>query len=113
MGGVDAYSCSKWAPAQACTEFLNYLDSPDVQVAYYKAFQALPVNTQAQSSVTEPYLKSALDTYNNAPYVSLWLDTLYGQNVGGALNTAVVNLLAGKGSVSDLIHDVNNASTKG
>jgi raffinose/stachyose/melibiose transport system substrate-binding protein len=82
-------------------------------VAYYKAFQALPVNSDAQASVTEPYLKSALETYNNAPYVSLWLDTLYGQNVGNALNTAVVNLLAGKGSVKDIISDVNAASAKG
>jgi raffinose/stachyose/melibiose transport system substrate-binding protein len=50
---------------------------------------------------------------NAAPYVSVWLDTLYGLNVGNALNASVVNLLAGKGSVADIISAVNNASAKG
>ena len=68
-----------------------------MQEAYYKAFHAPPVNSEAQEVVTEPYLKSVLAAYNKAPFVSQWLDTVYGQNVGNALNTAVVNLLAGKG----------------
>ncbi|SOD72082.1 carbohydrate ABC transporter substrate-binding protein (CUT1 family) [Jatrophihabitans sp. GAS493] len=113
MGGVDAYSCSAWAPKQACTDFLNYLDTPTVQEGYYKAFQAPPVNKTAQSVVTEPYLQAVIQAFNSAPYVSLWLDTLYGQNVGNALNTAVVNLLAGKGSAEDIIKSVDKASAKG
>jgi raffinose/stachyose/melibiose transport system substrate-binding protein len=113
MGGVDGYSCSAKAPKKACTDFLNYLASADVQKAYYTAFQAPPVNQQAQSAVTDPLVKSVIDAFNNAPYVSQWLDTLYGQNVGNALNTAVVNLLAGQGSVADIITAVNNASAKG
>ena len=39
-----------------------------------------------------------LTAYNKAPYASQWLDTRYGQNVGNALNAAVVNMLAGKGT---------------
>lgn len=113
MGGVDGYSCSAKAPKKACTDFLNYLASADIQKAYYKAFNAPPVNKDAQSVVTEDYLKAVIAAFNDAPYVSQWLDTLYGQNVGNALNTAVVNLLADKGSVADIITAVNNASAKG
>lgn len=110
MGGVDAYSCSAWAPKDACAAFLNYLVTTDVQEAYYQAFQAPPVNKDAQGVVTEPYLKSVIAAFNDAPYVSLWLDTLYGQAVGGALNDAVVDLLAGQGSPQDIIDAVNSAS---
>ena len=97
LGGVDGYSCSVKAPKAECAAFLNYIAKTDVQEAYYKAFDAPPVNSEAQKAVTEPYLKSVLAAYNKAPFVSQWLDTVYGQNVGNALNTAVVNLLAGKG----------------
>jgi raffinose/stachyose/melibiose transport system substrate-binding protein len=110
MGGVDAYSCSAWAPKEACTAFLNYMVTTDVQEAYYQAFQAPPVNKDAQSVVAEPYLKSVISAFNDAPYVSLWLDTLYGQAVGGALTDAVVALLAGQGSPQDIIDSVNSAS---
>jgi raffinose/stachyose/melibiose transport system substrate-binding protein len=112
MGGADGYSCSKDAP-KACTDFLNYLLTKDVQEGYYKGFNALPVNKQAQGAVTEDYLKAVLDAYNKAPYVSQWLDTVYGQNVGNALNVGVVNLLAGKGDVAGIIAAVNDAAKKG
>ena len=109
MGGIDGYSCSAWAPKEACTEFLNYLDTTDVQKAYYTAFQAPPVNKDAQAVVTEPYLKAVIAAFNDAPYVSPWLDTLYGQAVGGALNDAVVSLLADQGSPQDIVDAVNSA----
>jgi raffinose/stachyose/melibiose transport system substrate-binding protein len=112
MGGTDGYSCSAKAP-KACDDFLNYILTKDVQEGYYKGFQALPVNKEAQGVVTEEYLKAVLDAYNAAPYVSLWLDTIYGQNVGNALNVGVVNLLAGKGDVAGIIESVNAAAAKG
>ncbi|ROP64813.1 carbohydrate ABC transporter substrate-binding protein (CUT1 family) [Curtobacterium sp. PhB130] len=113
MGAVDGYSCSAKAPKVPCTQFLNYMTGKDVQEAYYKAFNAIPANQSAQSVVTEPYLKNVLAAYNKAPFVSNYLDTLYGQNVGNALNTSVVNLLAGKGSVDDIVTTVNQAAAKG
>jgi len=112
MGGTDGYSCSADAPPQ-CSDFLNFILTKDVQEGYYKGFQALPVNKEAQGVVTEEYLKAVLDAYNAAPYVSLWLDTIYGQNVGNALNVGVVNLLAGKGDVAGIIEAVNAAAAKG
>ena len=112
MGGTDGYSCSADAPPQ-CSDFLNFILTKDVQEGYYKGFQALPVNKEAQGVVKEDYLKAVLDAYNAAPYVSLWLDTIYGQNVGNALNVGVVNLLAGKGDVAGIIQSVNAAAAKG
>jgi raffinose/stachyose/melibiose transport system substrate-binding protein len=112
MGGADGYSCSAKAPKE-CTDFLNYILTKDVQEGYYKAFNSLPVTKAAQGAVTEDYLKAVLDAYNKAPYVSQWLDTVYGQNVGNALNIGVVNLLAGKGDVAGIIQSVNDAAKKG
>lgn len=111
LGGVDGYSCSVSAPPE-CVDFLNYIGSADVQKEYYAAFNAPPVNTVAQEAVTEPYLKQIIEAYNKAPYVSQWLDTVYGQNVGNALNVGVVDLLAGKGSPELLIQAVNDAAKK-
>lgn len=113
LGGVDGFSCSAKAPKEACTKFLNYMTTTSVQEEFYKAFASPPVNTEAQKVVTEPYLKSILDAYNKAPFVSQWLDTVYGQNIGNALNTAVVNLLAGKGDAQGIVDSVKNAAKKG
>jgi raffinose/stachyose/melibiose transport system substrate-binding protein len=54
-----------------------------------------------------------LSSYNKASYVMLWLDTMYGQNVGNALNGGVVNMLAGKGSPADIVTAVKTAAAKG
>ncbi|MBG0566399.1 ABC transporter substrate-binding protein [Actinoplanes aureus] len=112
MGGADGYSCSAQAPKE-CADFLNYIVTKDVQEGYYKAFNSLPISKEAQGAVTEEYLKAVLEAYNKAPYVSQWLDTIYGQNVGNALNVGVVNLLAGKGDVAGIIKSVNDAAKKG
>ena len=112
MGGVDGYSCSAKAPKE-CADFLNYLATTPVQEAYYKAFNAPPVNADAQKAVTEPYLQDILKSYNAAPFVSQWLDTVLGQNVGNALNVAVVDMLAGKSDPKQLIQAANDAAKKG
>lgn len=111
LGGIDGYSCSAGAPPE-CVDFLNYIATADVQTAYYKAFNAPPVNTVSQKAVTEPYLLQIIDAYNKAPYVSQWLDTVYGQNVGNALNVGVVNLLAGNGDAQAIVQSVNDAAKK-
>jgi raffinose/stachyose/melibiose transport system substrate-binding protein len=111
MGGVDGYSCSANAPKE-CLDFLNYLATSDVQKEYYAAFNAPPVNSVAQEAVTEPYLKDILAAYNAAPNVSHWLDTVYGLNVGNALNVGVVDLMAGKSDPEKLVSAVNDAAKK-
>lgn len=112
MGGSDAYSLSKNAPKEAL-EFLQFLVTKDQQEAYAKAFQSIPVNQQAQDVVTETYNVSALQAANKAKYAMLYLDTQFGQNVGNALNTAVVDLMAGKGSSADIVSQTNAAAAKG
>jgi raffinose/stachyose/melibiose transport system substrate-binding protein len=112
LGGVDGYSCGADAPDE-CVDFLNYLATSDVQKEYYAAFNAPPVNTVAQEAVQEPYLKEILAAYNAAPYVSQWLDTVYGLNIGNAMNVAVVDLLAGKTDAKGLVSAINDAAKKG
>jgi raffinose/stachyose/melibiose transport system substrate-binding protein len=112
LGGIDGYSVSKNAPKEA-TDFLEFLVTKDQQEAYAKAFNSIPVNTEAQEVVTDPYNVSALQAFNKAAYASQYLDTLYGQNVGNALNGAVVNLFAGKGSAKDIVSQTNAAAAKG
>jgi len=111
MGGVDGYSCWVDAPAQ-CTDFLNFLVNKENQEKYAAAFQTIPASSEATDAVTTPALQSALKAYTDAPYVSVWLDTLYGQNVGNALNVAVVDLFAGKGSPQGIVDAVNAAASR-
>jgi raffinose/stachyose/melibiose transport system substrate-binding protein len=112
MGGVDGYSCSAQAPAE-CADFLNFIAGAEQQTAYYEAFQSPPVNSVAQEAVTEPYLQQILEAYNSAPFVSQWLDTVLGQNVGNALNVAVVDMLAGGSDPETFIQAVTAAGAQG
>jgi ABC-type glycerol-3-phosphate transport system substrate-binding protein len=112
MGGVDGYACSVKAPKE-CPAFLNFYMQKQYQEGYAKAFQTLPASKEAQGVVKDPALKAILASYNSAPYVQVWLDTLFGQNVGNALNTGVVNMLAGKGDAASIVKTVNDAAAKG
>ncbi len=112
MGGSDGYSLSRNAPKDAFG-FLQFIVTKDQQEPFAKAFNAIPVNKDAQGVVTDSYNVSALQAFNKAGYAMQFLDTEYGQNVGNAMNTAVVNLLAGKGSAADIVKDTNAAAAKG
>ncbi|CAN5402330.1 extracellular solute-binding protein [soil metagenome] len=111
MGGVDGFSCYVDAPA-ACVDFLNFIAEKDNQEGYATAFQTIPASKDAQGAVTDPAAQLLLSSYNDAPYVTVWLDTLFGQNVGNALNVAVVNLMAGQGTAKDIVAAVNDAAAK-
>ena len=112
MGGGGGYSLSPNAPKEAF-EFLEFLVTKPQQEAYATAFVTIPVNKAAQSAVTESYNVSALQAFNKAAYTMQFLDTQFGQNVGNAMNTAVVNLLAGKGTPADIVSATNEAAAKG
>ena len=112
MGGIDGYSLSPNAPKEAF-EFLEFLVTTDQQKLYSQAFVTIPVNKAAQSVVTQPYSVSALEALNKAGYTMQFLDTQYGQNVGNAMNTAVVNLLAGKGTPAGIVSATTEAAAKG
>jgi raffinose/stachyose/melibiose transport system substrate-binding protein len=112
MGGIDGYSLSPNAPKQAF-EFLEYLLTTPEQKAYSTAFITIPVNKAAQSVVTEPYNISVLRALNKAAYTMQFLDTQYGENIGNALNAAVVNLMAGKGTPAGIVSAATEAAAKG
>lgn len=112
MGGVDGYSCSNDSPA-SCEEFLNFVASKEWQEKYATAFQTIPANQDATGAVTDPSLVPLMESYSKAPYVSLWLDTALGQNVGNALNTGVVEMLAGQGDPQKLVDSIANAAARG
>jgi raffinose/stachyose/melibiose transport system substrate-binding protein len=112
MGGIDGYSVSQNAPKEAF-EFLEYLVTTPEQQAYATAFITLPVNKAAQSVVTDSVSVSALQALNKAGYTMQFLDTQYGQNVGNAMNAAVVNLLAGKGTAAGIVSATSEAAAKG
>lgn len=112
MGGVDGYACAADAPA-ACEEFLNFISSPQWQEKYAVAFQTIPASQEATGAVTDPSLIPLMEAYGKAPYVSLWLDTALGQNVGNALNTGVVEMLAGQSDPQKLVDTIANAAARG
>jgi len=112
MGGGGGYSLSKNAPKEAFG-FLEFLVTKDQQEAYAKAFDTIPVNKAAQSVVTDSYNLSALQAFNKAAYIMQFLDTEYGQNVGNAMNTAVVSLMAGQGDAAGIVAATNAAAAKG
>lgn len=111
MGGLDAFACSAQAP-KVCADFLNFVVKTPYQEKYADAFETLPANTQAQGVVQQDALKDILKANNEAAYVSVWLDTLLGQNVGNAMNVGVVDLLAGKGDAAGIIDAANAAAAK-
>ena len=113
MGGLDAFSCSAKAPQPACTDFLNFLATDAIQESYSTAASAPPASSKAAAAVTDPVLQSVMSYNQKAAYVSQWLDTRLGQNIGNALNTGVVDMLAGKGDPASIIKAASNAAAKG
>ncbi|WP_261165113.1 extracellular solute-binding protein [Microbacterium sp. Marseille-Q6965] len=112
MGGVDGYSCSVNSPP-ACEEFLNFISSKEWQEKYAEAYQTIPASSEALGAVTDPSLQPLMEAYSDAAYVTLWLDTALGQNVGNALNTGVVDMLAGQGDAQKLVDGVVSAAERG
>lgn len=101
-----------WAPEEA-VDFLNFISEKEWQEKFAKAFATIPASKEAQDAVTSDALKQVLSVYDNASSVSMWLDTVFGQNIGNALNEGVVNMMAGKGSAEDIVKGVEKAAAKG
>lgn len=112
MGGVDGYACSSTAPEELCAEFLNFFMSEEKQEAYADAFETIPVNEKAQDVVTQEALLPQVEANNDAAYSQVWLDTSLGQNIGNALNVAVVDMLAGKGDPQGIVDAMTAAAAK-
>jgi len=112
MAGSDGYSCSANAPEPACTDFLNFMGQKEWVEKYATAYSTLPARSDCSEVVTDPALQGALQAYSQAKYVSLWFDTLLGQDVGNAVNAEVVKILNG-GSAADALAGMQAAVKAG
>ncbi len=111
LGGGDGWSCTTGAAEPACAEFLQYIDSAQVQGQLVtKASIGLPANPAAESAITNPAVKAAAQAHDNAAYVAVYFDQALPTNPGLALDAAIANFFAGKGSNSDIINSVSSSS---
>lgn len=102
LGGGDAWACSADAPP-ACADFVNYLLSDEVQMGFAENSMGLPTNPAATGSVSDPVLADLLTFRDEAPYVQLYFDTAFGENIGGAMNDAIALLFAGQATPQDIV----------
>lgn len=110
LGGGDGFSCTS-AATTACPDFLHYMTSTAVQVQLIKALAVtLPSNTAAQASVTDPSLKTALSYLGQVSYNQLYFDQALPTAPGQALDTAVADFFAGKGTPASIAGSVSTAT---
>jgi raffinose/stachyose/melibiose transport system substrate-binding protein len=112
MGGQGGFSCSASAPKELCGEFLALMNSEEHQEGFYEAFGTIPLHEDAKDVVTNVYDEQMLDALASASYVSDFLDTNYGQQVGTTLNQAVVDLLAGGTDPAGLVKAISDAAAR-
>jgi raffinose/stachyose/melibiose transport system substrate-binding protein len=111
LSGGDGFSCTTGASEPACAEFLQYIDSTSVQEELVtKAGIGLPANSSAESVLTDPALQAAAAAHRNAAYDAEYFDIAFPVNPGQALDTALANFFAGKGSNSTIINSVSSSS---
>lgn len=102
MGGGDAWGVAESAPDSA-VELVKYLLSDKVQKGFAKNDMGLPTNPAATGSVSDPALAELLKVRDSAPSIQLYFDTLFGPNVGGAMNDEIALLFAGKATPQDVV----------
>lgn len=109
MGGGDAWAVSTGAPKQT-KDFVRYLLSATVEKGVATNNIGLPTNPEAYSAVSDPTMQTIMKKRDSSPYVQLYFDTAFGEQVGGAMNDAIVNMVAGKGSPKDIVKATQQAA---
>lgn len=102
LGGGDAWACSNDAP-DVCVDFIEFLLSNDVQKGFAELDMGLPTLPSATAFVAAPELAQLLSFRNDAPYVQLYFDTQFGENIGGAMNEAIVSVFSGSGTAQGVV----------
>ncbi len=111
LGGGDGWSCTTGAAEPTCAEFLQYIDSTQVQEQLVtQASIGLPANSAAESAITNAAVKAAAHAHDTAAYVAVYFDQAVPTNPGLALDAAIANFFAGKGSNSAIINSVSSNS---
>lgn len=109
LGGGDAWALSGEAPDEAL-DFVEYLLSDEVQQGFAELDMGLPTNPAAVGSVSDPALAELLEVRDSAPYVQLYLDTAFGQAVGGAMNDEIALVFAGEAGAQDIVDAIEQAA---
>ncbi|NEG69534.1 extracellular solute-binding protein [Bifidobacterium choloepi] len=112
MGSVAFFSVNAYAPNIA-VDFVNYMGEQKNQENYATAFSTIPASVPARSVVTDESLKQIITYLDKSSEMELWMDTSLGTNIGNALNSAVVNMLSGKGTPEDIVKAMQDAADKG
>ncbi len=106
FGGGDGYSIGRDAPPEA-VEFVKYLVSPDV-ASVWQSFNdgtLLPTNG-AEQYITDPILAEVVQKRNEATFAQLYLDQATSPELGGAINAAVADLIAGVKSPEEVAQTI-------
>jgi raffinose/stachyose/melibiose transport system substrate-binding protein len=100
LGGGDGFSCTgTQTQAQACAEFLQYLDSPSVQAQIVgPGASGEPVVASESSAITLPATQTAAAYFKTAAYEELYFDTALPTKPGQNLDTAIANYFSNPNS---------------
>jgi raffinose/stachyose/melibiose transport system substrate-binding protein len=112
FGGGNGYALAKDAPAEA-VDFLKFLTDVEQATAQGKSGATLPVTKGAESSITDPQLKTVIETRGEATFVQLYLDQAYAPAVGAAVNDNIQLLFAGKASPEEVSKKIADAAEAG
>jgi raffinose/stachyose/melibiose transport system substrate-binding protein len=112
FGGGDGFAIGRDAPPEAI-DFVKFLVTSNVANKAGASGAILPVKKGSESSVTDPNMKTVLDTRSKSSFVQLYLDQAYAPAVGQAVNDAVQGLFAGKASPEEVSKKIANAAKAG
>jgi raffinose/stachyose/melibiose transport system substrate-binding protein len=110
LGGGDGFSCTTAAPP-SCPDFLKYIDGAEVQSKLAAAGIGLPVNADAAGALKDPTLRQVFDFSRKASYIQTYFDVALPTSVGQALDDAIANFVAGKGTAASVAQSVGQAAT--
>jgi raffinose/stachyose/melibiose transport system substrate-binding protein len=109
LGGGDAWAVAETAP-DAAVDLVKYLLSDEVQVGFAERDMGLPTNPDAIDAVSDPALADLIALRDEAPYVQLYFDTLFGESIGGAMNDAIADMFAGEATPQDIVDAMQQAA---
>jgi len=109
MAGGDGFSCFAQAP-DACVDFIKYIVSDTVQKGVAGTLNQMPANPNATSALTEPILQQIAEASKSITAKQLWLDTVFGNNVGTAINSNVVALMQGQAQPAEFVKAIQDAA---
>jgi raffinose/stachyose/melibiose transport system substrate-binding protein len=112
FGGGDGFAVGKDAPPEAI-DFIKFLVSDPTASKAGASGAILPVAKGTEDSVTDPNMKSVLETRGEASFVQLYLDQAYAPAVGQAVNDAVQELFAGKSTPEAVAKKIADAAKAG